>query len=337
LNRFGCFAFAAAVALLALTMQSAQATPSMARLTGYACARCHTAFPELTPFGRQFKLGGFAMSSQKWDAAPFLQRQPVSALLQVSRTETNKIDMDGAMSDRFPRDRETIVQAAGVYYGGKITDNSGALIQYNYNGIKRKWSMEMFDVRYANGVTLAGKELSYGVTLNNSPMLSDLYNSTPMWGFPHTDSPVVMPAASTLTDMVLGSQVGGIGAYGMWDDRFYGEFATYRTAKTGIFRFMASRCVGQRMRKFSFSCRWSEHVVHGVAIESDGTGSNGYFALVSSDDGVRPMTMHGFISFRLDVKGWLIRFVRIVIVVATSESWPPFWPTMRPSVSRILK
>jgi len=37
----------------------AQALPSYARQTGQPCATCHTAFPELTPYGRRFKLLGY--------------------------------------------------------------------------------------------------------------------------------------------------------------------------------------------------------------------------------------------------------------------------------------
>jgi hypothetical protein len=224
-----------------LAVPAAQAIPSMARQTGYACAKCHTSFPELTPFGRQFKLGAYAMSSAKWDAKPFLEKIPGAALLQVSRTQTRNTNSPDAMPENFNRDRDTIVQAAGVYYGGKITNNSGALIQYNYNGFEDKWGMEMFDLRYGNQKTFGKdeKELIWGVTLNNSPTVSDIYNSTPMWGFPHTDSGTVMPNASTLVDMTLASQVGGIGVYGLWDDLIYGEFAVYRTAKRGFFRFVA--------------------------------------------------------------------------------------------------
>ena len=39
----------------------ALAVPSFARQTGQPCAACHTAFPELTPFGRRFKLGGYTL------------------------------------------------------------------------------------------------------------------------------------------------------------------------------------------------------------------------------------------------------------------------------------
>lgn len=223
-----------------LLAPKAHAIPSMARQTGYECSKCHTAFPELTRFGRQFKLGGYAMSSEKWDASPFLEKIPVAGLLQVSRTQTSKTDTPSAMPDDFDKDRETIIQAAGFYYGGKITDNSGALVQYNYNGFEEKWGMEMFDVRYARTSEWNEKEVDWGITLNNAPTLSDIYNSTPMWGFPHTDSGTMLPAASTLVDMMLASQVGGLGFYTMWNDTIYGEVAVYHTAKPGsALRFMA--------------------------------------------------------------------------------------------------
>lgn len=226
-------AWSALLTLLLISFNAA-AVPSMARQTGMQCSGCHTVFPELTPFGRQFKLRGYSMSTPKADDASILDKIPVSALLQVSRTSTSKTDTPGAMPDSFRRDRQVIVQAAGVYYGGKITDQSGALIQYNYGGIERRWGMEMFDARYA-GTTTLGKELIYGLTLNNNPTVSDIYNSTPAWSFPHTDSAALMPA-STLVDMTLASQVGGVGAYGLWDNLVYAEFALYRTARKGILR-----------------------------------------------------------------------------------------------------
>lgn len=223
----------------------ALAVPSMARQTGYQCSKCHAGYPELTNFGRQFKLGGFAMSSDQWDFLPLAERIPVSAALQISRTSTSNVTAggtngNGATPTDFPHDRKVIGQTAALYYGGKITDNSGALVQYNYDGIEQKWGMEMFDVRYANGTELAGKELLNGVTLNNSPTVSDIYNSTPAWGFPHTGTAAKqMPIASQI-DMTLASKVVGIGVYGMWDDLIYAELASYRTAKTGAFRFVAA-------------------------------------------------------------------------------------------------
>ncbi len=220
------------------------AVPSMARQTGYECAKCHAGFPVLTNFGRKYKLGAYTMTSEKWDGLALPERLPVSVALQVSRTSTSDVTAggtngNGATPTDFPHDRKVIAQTVALYYGGKITDKTGALIQYNYDGIEQKWGMEMFDARYADEMTLAGKELEYGITLNNNPTVSDIYNSTPAWGFPHTGTAAKQMPIASLIDMTLASKVAGVGVYGMWDDLIYLELANYRSARTGAFRFVA--------------------------------------------------------------------------------------------------
>lgn len=229
-------AFAAAGAL-GMYPNAAQAVPSMARQTGMQCAACHTVFPELTSFGRQFKLRGYSMSVPKDRSDSIFGNVPISALLQVSRNTTNNVSTPGAESEQFPRDRETIVQAVGLYYGGKITGKSGGLVQYFYDGIEKKWAMEMFDVRWADTTTaLGGKETVYGFTLSNNPGVTDIYNSTPQWSFPHTETAALMSNAQAATDMRLAGRVGGPGVYALWNDLLYGELALYRTTKNGVFR-----------------------------------------------------------------------------------------------------
>jgi hypothetical protein len=44
--------------------------PLYARQTGQPCATCHTAFLELTPFGRRFKLGGYTLGGGDWQGPP---------------------------------------------------------------------------------------------------------------------------------------------------------------------------------------------------------------------------------------------------------------------------
>jgi hypothetical protein len=46
-------------AALFVDLPQAQALPSYARQTGQQCAACHNGFPELTPYGRLFKLNGY--------------------------------------------------------------------------------------------------------------------------------------------------------------------------------------------------------------------------------------------------------------------------------------
>ena len=49
---------------------NAQAVPSYARQTGMACAACHTTPPELTPFGRDFKINGYVMTGMQQIESP---------------------------------------------------------------------------------------------------------------------------------------------------------------------------------------------------------------------------------------------------------------------------
>ena len=69
----GALGLAAAVAFgLADFSTPAKAVPSFARQTGQPCATCHTNFPELTPYGRRFKLMGYTITggTEPWEVPP---------------------------------------------------------------------------------------------------------------------------------------------------------------------------------------------------------------------------------------------------------------------------
>ncbi len=65
-----------------------QAMPSFARQTGASCSQCHTQSfgPNLTPYGRDFKLGGYTMG----EGTGFPKLPPISAIITGSFTNTNK-------------------------------------------------------------------------------------------------------------------------------------------------------------------------------------------------------------------------------------------------------
>ena len=140
--------------------------------------------------------------------------------------------------DKSPVDNTNLPQQASVFYGGRIYgDHTGALAQLTYDGTANSIALDLTDVRYANNCKLAGKDLAYGLTLNNAPGVEDVWNSTPIWGFPFAASAVApTPAAGTLIDGALATQVGGIGAYGYWDNLLYGGVSVYRTTYSGITR-----------------------------------------------------------------------------------------------------
>lgn len=223
------FALIATLAAFAVVSKHAHALPSFTRQTGVTCTGCHTVFPELTAFGRQFKLRGYALGDQL-DAKPFPGNLPLSATLIGSYTgvdDTRASDPD----EDFTQADKAILQTAAAYYGGKITDKSGAFVQYNYDGIERTWAVEMVDIRYADNAMVKGKELLYGLTLNNGPTIQDVWNSAPMWSFPHLTDAGVMPGIGPLIDMGLAGQAGGLGVCGFWNNTLYAELSFYRTTQ----------------------------------------------------------------------------------------------------------
>jgi len=52
------------LSLVFLWIPGANAVPSYSRQTGLACSSCHYTPPELTPFGRKFKLEGYTFATK---------------------------------------------------------------------------------------------------------------------------------------------------------------------------------------------------------------------------------------------------------------------------------
>jgi hypothetical protein len=181
-----------------LGSEAAHALPSYARQTGQECAACHNGFPELTPYGRLFKMNGYTFSSGQSELPP------VSAMLIPSFTHTDK-DQPGANPHFGPNDNIT-VQTASLFYGGAIAPHLGAFIQGTYDNVPRVFHWDNTDIRYAQSASLEGREVVFGVSLNNNPTVTDPWNSTPAWSYPFVStalSPVVGPAVTgTLVEVV---------------------------------------------------------------------------------------------------------------------------------------
>ena len=222
------------VLLQLLPLNTAQAVPSFARQTGMPCNECHTVFPELTPFGRIFKLGGYVLSKS---SKPYEFPPPLAGMAQASYTDSKGLTSGVAPFDSTNRttDRINLPQQLSLFYGGRIYDKIGAFVQGTYDGVSNKIFLDMTDIRYSNNTIVWGKNLIYGLTLNNSPTVQDVWNTTPAWGFPFASSSVAStPAAGAIIDGALDQQVGGIGAYVYWNNLIYLEGTVYRTARNGI-------------------------------------------------------------------------------------------------------
>jgi len=106
----------AAVPLLTGFPQTAASLPLYARQTGLTCAACHTAFFELTPAGRRFKLGGYTLGGGDWSGPPF------AAMIQPAFTHTQSGDA-GNVPTGFGRNNNTAMQQVSLFTGGRFTDD----------------------------------------------------------------------------------------------------------------------------------------------------------------------------------------------------------------------
>jgi hypothetical protein len=234
-----------AFTFLLFASSQTHAVPSFARQTGMSCTTCHTIFPELTPFGRYFKLTGYVLSKTN---KPYEWPPPLAGLAQFSFTHTNKDLPRGSIDENWAthatssdNDIFALPQELSLYYAGRIYGRLGAFVQGTLDGTDNDLVLDMTDVRYANTTNLWDKQLIYGATLNNSPTLQDVWNSTPAFGFPYASSDVAPgPAASTLLDGTLDQQVGGLGAYAFWNNTIYAGGALYRTTEDGITEFLGA-------------------------------------------------------------------------------------------------
>lgn len=209
-------------ALLAAASVPAHALPSFARQTGDDCAACHVgAFgPQLTPHGMKFKMGGYTDSNGKNDSLP------VSAMLVESWFHTNK--------DQPPADgpnNKALLQEASLFLAGRLGEHVGSFAQGTWSDTgRRKFTMDNVDVRYANTLQLAGKDTVVGLSFNNNPTVTDPFNTVPAWRFPYMATEMAPgPAASPIIDGALAGQLGGLAAYGLWNDSVYAELGGYRT------------------------------------------------------------------------------------------------------------
>lgn len=211
--------------------------PSFSRQTKLACSACHYGFPQLTPFGRLFKLNGYTLTALPTIVGGDSARQtlalapipPASAMVITSLTHL-KTALPGTQNDAtaFP-------EQLSLFLGGQVTPKVGAFTQLTYAADAGSVAIDNTEFRFADRGTVGGKQLIYGLTLNNNPSMQDLWNTTPAWGFPFVASSVApSPAAGTQIEGALAQQVVGLGAYAMWDQTLYAEVTTYRSAQQGV-------------------------------------------------------------------------------------------------------
>ena len=229
-----------------LAPMDAQALPAFARQTGQNCVSCHAGgqFPELTPYGRLFKLTGYTMGARALPLAV------MGVIGDAKVANTSKSDDPGT---DFQKNGQLALSSASLFIAGKVTDNIGPFSQIRYDNYAVQDANGNFhghsgadnvDLRFADRFIDAKSDLIYGVSVNNNPSVTDPWNTAAAWmqyvpvadslgSHQFTDASTPFPSFDAAA-----TALAGVNAYVYWNKTYYGELGFYGTAK-GIARPMS--------------------------------------------------------------------------------------------------
>ncbi len=222
LSKAFALASAGAFGLALFSASPAEAVPSFARQTGQPCANCHTAFPELTPFGRRFKLSGYTLEGGDYKGPP------LAVMVMPGFTHTGSPQDTAPAPSLRTNDNFGVQQLTGLI-AGKIYGDLGAFIQISTNpqvDPTRIW-FDGSDVRYVKNFKLFGKDTYFGIDVNNTPTVQDVWNTVDSWAFPELSSGFAAFGAPGTQIDSLAQTVAGVGAYLWWNDMLYIEENNY--------------------------------------------------------------------------------------------------------------
>ncbi|HEU5047920.1 MAG TPA: hypothetical protein VFT64_08780 [Rickettsiales bacterium] len=216
----------------------AEATPAFAVQTSQPCEACHVGAygPQLTPYGRDFKLYGYTADDGKKHFPPvaFMER---TTFTHTKDSQSAPPEHGYGTNDNFS------IGEASLFYTGKVTDNIGVYLEpISYEGASRNTGWANSEVRVVHEGKLFHKDYIAGITVNNAPTVSDLWNATPQWGWPY-DAVELAPtptAGTLLGDGTAGFQVAGAGAYVMFNNWVYAEFELYHGLSAGTRNFVGA-------------------------------------------------------------------------------------------------
>src|SRR5271167_4282751 len=122
-------------AALTLVSTPSQAVPSFARQTGLACEACHTIPPELTPFGRRFRLNAYTLTTRpplvsdiddhKRNTVWLTDIPGISILLQATYDHWDRPPPDSVQPATAKSQSDTLQfpQQMSIMYAGAISDH----------------------------------------------------------------------------------------------------------------------------------------------------------------------------------------------------------------------
>jgi len=233
----------------------AQAIPVFARQTGHNCQACHISYPELTAYGREFKLNGYT----------FGEAQPVplavALMAEYAKVGDNVNHAPSANGAKVCTTcNEFSLDQWSLFYGGRITENLGVFGQASSggfpldsgsaccNGFAADNTEVRYVRRYSSGIDTNEQDSVIGLLLNNNATMQDVWHSAPAWRFPWFpyNAGNLGPIASTFIESggpngfgdMAGHRVVGAGAYAWVHKNWYAELTLYRAPWGGPFSFL---------------------------------------------------------------------------------------------------
>lgn len=213
-------------AMLLLTTLPAAALPSFAAQTGQPCTACHIgAFgPQLTPFGRAFKIAGYTQQGGEGLAADI----PLSAMLLGSFNHLGGGLPDGTQPQHYATNNNFAMDQISVFLAGRVNDYSGGFVQGTFNGIASTFKLDNTDLRLTAPFEYKNSEVRVGLSVNNGPTVQDPFNSTFAWGYPYVASAFLpVPQAQPLLAGALIGNTIGTTVYAWYDRSLYLEAGAY--------------------------------------------------------------------------------------------------------------
>ncbi len=229
----------------ALLCGEAQAVPTFNRQTGQNCVACHAGgqFPELTPYGRMFKLTGYTLGARTI---------PISAMAVATYSDVSNTSKSDDPKADFQKNRKPIFATGSLFLAGKITDNLGAFTQITYDPYASQNSEGHFrghsnvdnvDIRYVDRFISEQQDLILGVSANNNPSVSDPWNTAAAWmqyvPVPSPTSSRFIDGSAPYTGYGAGGNIAGLTAYAYLNRSIYAEIGGYGTSK-GVMSFMSA-------------------------------------------------------------------------------------------------
>lgn len=243
-------ALVALVAVAALHTDDANALPAFARQTGQNCVSCHAGgqFPELTPYGRIFKLTAYTIGERTI---------PVSVMGVASMAKVSDTAKSDSPSTDFQKNSTPLFATGSLFIAGKLTNNLGVFSQITYDNyafqsvgadgqpgeFRGHSNADNMDFRYADRFIDGNRDLIVGVSLNNNPSVSDVWSTAAAWmqyvPVPSPTSHQFIDGTTPYPGFGAGGNIAGITAYAYLNRMLYAELGTYRTANQA-FSFMSA-------------------------------------------------------------------------------------------------